>query len=388
MFLNSTCPKNHIAYRRRGQRGSAPGPGAVHPTIATSRQIAAIAVLFLVVLATAEATADQISAAGRNYPGVQIAGLVDGRLDVRTADGTTMFVPLSDIDWLIIDRTGQLEDLNEAERAMLAGDAHKAITRYERASRVASGFWGDVVSARSIAAYDGVGQLDEAMHHLVRLAQSRFSGPAVASRMIPRSLPAQRNARFARSIRELDAALSTAKEPPQQILLTLIRFDLLRRSGDRRAFEAAPGVLNQPIPPEIRTPQVYAMVAAALDMALAEGQHSGPAMAALDRAIENCPDESLPDLLLLKGRELLSRASTRDDVIRAAWPFLRVAVHMPQDRRAAQALYLAATALDRLGSKEPAMKALDDCLSRPEISDELRAQAEALRQRLAAGTSE
>lgn len=380
MSPNTICPSRCAAHAATAHGIALGATGGI-----SRRRIARVrsALVLTVILAAAGAAAraDQISAMGRNYPGVQVAGLVEGRLEVRTADGSTMFVPLPDLDWIIVDRTGQLDDLNEAERAMLAGDVHKAITRYERAARVAGGFWADVVSARAIAAYDRVGQLDDAMHHLVRLAQSRHSGPGVASRMVPKSLPAQRNARFARSLRELDVALSTASEIPQQTLLALIRFDLLRRGGDRRGAEAALSVLSQPVPPEIRTPQVYAILTAALDMALVDGP-SAVAMEALDRAIEACPEESLPDLLLLKGRVLLGRASTKDDVMRAAWPFLRVVIHMPQDRRAAQAAYLAATALDRLGRKESALMLLEDCLSRAEISPELRGSAEELRARL------
>jgi hypothetical protein len=99
-------------------------------------------------------------------------------------------------------------------------------------------------------------------------------------------------------------------------------------------------------------------------------------MPAIDRAVQDCPDLSLPDFLLLKGELLLRAASTRDDLIRASWPFLRVAAHVPSDPRAADGLVGGASALERMGRPERAIVLLEECLAHKQLRDETRRQAE------------
>jgi hypothetical protein len=84
----------------------------------------------------------------------------------------------------------------------------------------------------------------------------------------------------------------------------------------------------------------------------------------------------LPDFLLLKGDVLLARASSRDELIRASWPFLRVVAHMPDDPRAGEALIGAALVLERLASYDKAAALLTECLDRPTLADTERQRAE------------
>jgi len=334
--------------------------------------------LFLAIAVVGDpARADQVIAGGRSYPGARILGLQAGQLQIKTAEGVSTDIPLGEIELIVVDRIGQLDDLTEAERLVAAGEVQKAVTRYERALRVASGFWADVVCSRLILAHDRLRQLDEAVHYFALLAQSRTGGASAAADLIPQMAPAQRNARFARAIRELDAALSLPLPADQAALLALVRYDLFRRADDRRAFEAAAEAISVEIPSSIRTRQVYAIVNRALESSL-QAAPTEHAMDALDRAIEKCPDANLPDMLLLKGRVLMKSAVTRDEIIRASWPFMRVAVHMPADKRAAEGLLGAAQALDRLGQKSKAREMLAECVGHAQVDPTVRAEAERL----------
>ena len=94
----------------------------------------------------------------------------------------------------------------------------------------------------------------------------------------------------------------------------------------------------------------------------------------------------LPDFLLLKGETLLRTASTRDDLIRAAWPFLRAAIHFRDSPQAPEGLYGAALVLERVGRTDKAVDLLAECLAHKRISEQVRTMAEAARVRMRSAT--
>ena len=128
------------------------------------------------------------------------------------------------------------------------------------------------------------------------------------------------------------------------------------------------------MPEPQRCERAYAIQLAALER---RGENDfGPAeLESLDLAIEDCPDTLLPSFLLFKGRMLLRKATSRDDIIRATWPFMRVAAHMADDPRAADGLYETALALKRLRSEEKAIDLLIECLAHKRLSDGTRQKA-------------
>jgi hypothetical protein len=169
-------------------------------------------------------------------------------------------------------------------------------------------------------------------------------------------------------------------------MLVLIRFGLLHRAGDRRAASAAAEAVQLAVPAAARTPQVFAILTDALRVAL-ETEPTEAEFDALDRAMEAAPEENLPDLLLLKARTLLASATTGDEVMRACWPLLRVAIHMPKDGRAAEALLVAASGLDRLGRADRAAALLAECLGNPAITPLVKERAEVMLARFGGGAA-
>jgi hypothetical protein len=86
-------------------------------------------------------------------------------------------------------------------------------------------------------------------------------------------------------------------------------------------------------------------------------------LVALDGFIRHCPEEMLPQALLLKGRALLETAQTRDELVRASWPFLRVAIHMTENPLAAEGLLGAAEVMEALDRPDKAVELLEECLA-------------------------
>ncbi|MBI4717110.1 MAG: hypothetical protein HY763_04840 [Planctomycetes bacterium] len=318
-----------------------------------------------------------------NYPGAKVTGFAEGRLQFRTATGELQLAELADVDVLLVDRGDAFADFNQAERLRAAGDWENAIPRYQRALRVVEEFWPDVVTVRLLAACDGAARLDEAVLHFIRVTRSEACGPAVAAGLMPRRIPQERDATVVRAIEHLDTAL--AKNPPsdERSVLELLRYDVLRRCGDRRADTAAKAVVALELPKSLSRERVYEIMYAALEMVLA-GEADEAGLRGLDRSLRLCPLNMMASFLLLKGRTLLRSAATREDVIRAAWPFMRVVAHMPGDARAAEGLLGAATALERLERKDKALELLHECLAHKRASAETREAAKVAIERLQA----
>ncbi len=336
---------------------------------------------------TTSVRADQIVMNKTNYPGAKIVGLQEGRLQFRSADGNLQTAWLHDLKLINVDRGGIFDDFNQAERFFAGDEPDRAILRYRRTLRLSEDFWTDLIAARLTLACDAAKQLDTAVLNLTRVANGRFAGPPAAARLIPKEIPAKGGKRVVRALEQLHAALAKDPDAPQQALLKLVRYEILQRTGDRRAIQAAPEIAAMSIPPSARSQRVYAIQLPALQEVLSDDVEPAE-LSSLDHAIRDCPDEVLPSFLLLKGQTLLRTAATREEIIRASWPFLRVAIHFRNDSRAAKGLYGAALALERLGRPDKAVELLQECLGHKLLTPQTQSLAETARARLhAAGAS-
>jgi hypothetical protein len=97
---------------------------------------------------------------------------------------------------------------------------------------------------------------------------------------------------------------------------------------------------------------------------------------ALNRAMEDCPEASLPEFLMLKGQVLAQSAQSREEWMHAAWAFLRVPIHMPDHGLAPRALLLAARVMKKLERPEQAKALLSECANHPRLDGELRKEVE------------
>jgi tetratricopeptide (TPR) repeat protein len=324
---------------------------------------------------------DQVVASGANRTGALVVGLEDGRLQFRTAAGRLHEAWVDDVDLLIVDRGGAFADFNQAERYLSGGEPDRAIDRYRRALRLAEGFWQDLILARLVMVCDRAKRLDESVGYFVQLIDTERAGPALAARLMPKSIPTKRDKAVTRAIDELDAALSGESDAEKVALFKLLRYDCLRRTGDGRAAGAAPGVATLDLPPSARLDRAYSIQLTAMEAVLADAVEP-QVWESLERAIRWAPEEVLPNFLLLKGRTLLHTAKSEEEIIRASWPFMRVAIHMPEDPRAADGLYGAALALERIGRHDKATALLEECLGHKRLKESTGKSARAALERL------
>ncbi len=319
--------------------------------------------------------ADQLTVGGQSYAPVRVLQMREGFVTFRPLGGNDRTVWVGDIEFIAVDSVRQLADLNEAERYLADGDVERALVRYGRAQRLAEGFWGDLVQVRLLRAYDRAGPADQAALCFIKVMRGEFAGVSVAAGLFPRNLPVGKDATGAKALEHLRSAGAGANES-QRLLLELLRYQILRAGGDDKAAALAREVAERRVPEPIRRAKVYEVQLTAVEQMLA-GDFTPGQLAALDQVIADCPEEVLPSALLLKGETRLRRASTREELIRASWPFLRVAIHMPGDPRAADGLYGAARVLERMGRPRQAVQLLQECLAHPQVSATTRARAEA-----------
>lgn len=332
-------------------------------------------------IAAASVQADQIVTKGRNYTAARVVGLSEGELRFHTAEGTTRTARLGDIDLIIVERGGVFADFNQAEQFLASGEPQRALTRYRRTLKLAEGFWPDLVAARLVRACDAAGQIDRAALNFIRVLRSRFTGPRAAAQLMPDNIPRKRDARTVRAIERLSAALAKGPEASQRALLACLRYDILRRSQAADAVLPARELAALTIPEAARSARAYLIQLDALRRVLKAS--AGPnELAMLDRAIRDCPKALLPQFLLLKGKTLLERASAREDTERAAWAFLRIAIHFPEDGQTPEALYQTSLALERLGRRDKSVKLLSECLTHARLGEDIRRLARASLERL------
>ncbi len=317
---------------------------------------------------------DQIVTDELNHPRARVVKYELGAITFRLPDSTTLSIPIHEVHLVIIDSMGGFSDFNQAENYRADGEPNKAILRYERARRKNKGQWAALVETRLVATYDEAERIDKAVASFIQIVHANAVGPAGAAELMPKRLPPKITGAVGRAIGALDGAIARATDVASTALFTLLRFDLYRAAGDRRLSAAADEVAGMIVPEAVRTTRAFAIQAAALDHVLSVDP-SPSALANLDQAITDCPADVLGRLLLIKGHALLRRAQSRNDVIRASWPFMRVVIHMPNDDRVPEALLGAAEALDRIGRTDKADELLTECLAHAAADDAVRAAA-------------
>ena len=331
------------------------------------------AAVLLLAIVPAPVSADQVITADANYIETRISGYVDGDLHLHLADGSITVVRLVEAQRVVVDRTGGLADFNEAERYLAGDQPEQAIFRYERALRKATQFWPVVVRVRLLQACNRAGNLEKAVDYFLDVTAD---APGVAAELLPRSIPSNATALTRRLERRLESEANRAPDPDRRLVIELFRYWLLHQTDHAKAKAEAADIAITTIPAPIASRRAYAVKEAALRRLLAEGQ-TDAVLTEADRAMENCPLEVMPDLLLLKGQTLMADTEDRETLLQAAAVLMRVPIHFPDDERAPEALLWAARAHRRLGLNEQAKRLLNECLAHARTTDALRPQAEA-----------
>lgn len=321
------------------------------------------------------AWADQLDVAGKRYARGKIIGVENGEIRFRKETLEIIGFSPVDVERIYVEPVGDFADFNAAEELLAGGNPAGAVPRYERMLRMADGFWPDLIRTRLLITYDRLGEIDKATAIFLRVLEGEFTGPAVAARAMPANLPRQGGPALRQAVEMLDRAAGRNSPPQRQALVLLLKYDLLRTAGDDRAGPMAPVIAELRIPANVMTPRCADIQLAALNVVLADpGEPRG--LAWLDHALTNAPPFATPALLLLKGRTLLQRATTRDDRIRAGWVFMRIVAHFPDDALCADALLGAAEVHTAIGRTDRARLLLNESVRHPKASPATRQAAQ------------
>jgi len=342
---------------------------------------ASVCFVFALVV-TSAVRGDDVLIGNRNLTRVRIVGLSRVGLDVRMPDGSLRSLPIDQVDLMQIDRGAAFADFNQAERMRAEGRAEQSIARYRRAMRLTEGFWSEIIPARFLRAADQAGELAIAVSMFVRVVEGRTTGPATAVRMFPTNVPDKRNGEVAAALDTLNIALAGDLDDAQRAVLSVLRYRILQRVGAGRDAGEARRVAQLSIPEPVRTLPMFETVNDALTLLVEQTPPERDVMTLLDHAIRDCPVEAMPAFLLLKGAALISRAGSEGDWLRASWPFLRVAIHFPDDPHVAEAYYGASTALEKAGQRDYAVTLLRRCLENADGSGAVTQSARAMLERL------
>ena len=365
----TTCPRKEASLAKHSCHSSRSTDPATFRFVSFGPT--AVAACFMVIAASTVARGDQIIVGAVSHSPVTIAGFDGGQLVYRTESGESKVVWFDEVQRMTVDRSGVFTDFNQAERNLAAGEPDKAIVRYRRTLHLSDSFWPELIAARLVQACAAADRIDQAALHFVRVLRGEHAGPALAVRLIPQRLPSRRDAKSIRAVEHIEDALQEAAAPEDRITLSLFRFALLHGIGDRRSLKAARVSAMTAIPERIRCDRAYTVQLTALEQSLADAVDE-KLLAALDRAIRDCPRAVLPGFLVLRGESLIRVATTREQYIRAAWPFMRVVVHMPDHKLVPRALFGAARAVEHIGRGDKAIELLEEGLAHAELDPETR----------------
>ncbi len=330
----------------------------------------------LVVFCLSAARADEITTRTEHYRKIKIVNYADGRIRFRQPAGDLVEVSILEVRALLVDTVGNVSDLNQAELYVDKGEPSQAVLRYERALRSTQEFWQDLARVRLLQACDRAGYLDKAVAAWLAVLRRE---PALAAELLPSAIPPTRTPAINRALSNLEVALAKTTDETGRRLIEFLRFSIHRRLGDALADEWVEQVALAPLTGPIATGAAYAIKTEALRR-LFQMQRIRQVLTGVDAALEDCPEVSMPDLLLLKGEVLFATARERADYLRSGWAFLRVPIHFPKDPRAARGLLGAARVHEKIGAPEPAVKLLRECLALESADVETRkAATEALR---------
>ncbi|MHC5111170.1 MAG: tetratricopeptide repeat protein [Planctomycetota bacterium] len=328
--------------------------------------------------------ADQVVVRGKNYPAAKIRELNNGRLTFRKASGQEQAPWVVDIDRITVDRDGPFQDFNEAERYREKNEIDLALERYRRTQRMVSSYWPELIDARILQTLNATGRTRDSVRAFTKVVRGQFTGPALGARMFPTNLPDKMTKPLNEAILDLNTEISKTQNPQHRSLLMILKYELLRHVNDRRAVDMVNTVARLSIDSRARTTRVYQIILHA-QQALLDKEKSPETLAALDTAIKHCPKGMLASFLMLKSETLLATASTDDELIRASWPLMRIAIHMPNDPLAGEGLYRTGLILERLGRSQKAISLIEESLALGNLSDETRTAAGAVLERLQKG---
>ncbi len=304
--------------------------------------------------------ADELLVAGTRYQQVTIDAFESTQIAFTTPGGEFKYADLADLEYLQVDSLTNLRDLNSAENHVRNGDPRRAIPLYERALRLAGGYWPPLIRTRIIRAAHDAGDLNTLATHFVQLTKDSQHGAVRAAAVLSREDFPTNTGHPIKAIRILNAAIDGAVSQSSRVLNEALRFNIAIATNNDQSVSYAKSLANQPLTPDIATRSVYHAIAGALSVLASAGQRDD-AIRILDDAFVAAPKELLPELLIARAKITLDGAVSDADALRAASSAMRIVAHYPNDPLVPEALAITAQAHERIGRTPTAIQLWEEC---------------------------
>jgi hypothetical protein len=344
-------------------------------------------------LVTVRAPADTVKLTDRPaFRNVRIIAFRDGQLTFRGVSGELLHKPLSDVEWLGLDRLPRLET---AERAYAAAQWSVAVRAYEQVLEQATTPWiQDLITRRLVHALDQQpGGFDQAIRHYAHLA-ARW--PALAEGTAPRHPGPPGSAENARALKILRSILEEGPSEGASKPLQILHLELMLLEGqtpDKHAGrDPNPRATTQPtlglLPPTspdqhpVSSPTALTLppdsfVLTAAQNALEAGQ-TEIARQLVERARPYVRPEHAGEWEIVRWRCAIRAGRPAE----AAGALLALAQRTPDPRVAATALYYVAVAHERLNRPDVARGLYAEVLADSACPPPLRERAQRAADRL------
>ncbi|MBN1491916.1 MAG: hypothetical protein JXA69_18535 [Phycisphaerae bacterium] len=336
------------------------------------RRLASVGIVLGV--AVAPAAADEIRTTSQaRYAAVRIEDVAEGKLFFRDVQGRVVNRPLADVAELTI--TGW-EPFNRAEAALAQKQYRQAMRDYQALldeTEPAGPGAGrpkhrrELVLARLLVACDAEGRFDRAVDCFIMLCNSW--GEAAAP-LVPRNVPSDQSSFHVIAVNNLNAALATSGErasaaPLRRLHATLTGQPTTQPTAETRQSETDAERLSQRLTERLdRITKWF------------EAGRLDEAEASVRTGLRGEAIEHHAVLYYWLGRCQEAGAKTNEAMLNAALAYMRVAIHYPDNRHAAECLYRTAMLHKQAGLPARIAPLLREALRRnPDAA--LRAQCEA-----------
>lgn len=335
------------------------------PPRPTGRTWWAVVLWGAVLILGATVSADTVSLrSGKEKKLVRVRGIRGGKLYYSGTANREMSSPIGEIERIEVAR---VPGLNSAEREFAAGRYEQALKAYERFLGGAASDWQLWWARyRILGALDHLGEFARTVDTYCLLVDET---PEYAALLTPSNWPDASSTFYDDALAILERALRGTTD--ERVLSALRELELrvrYKKEGHLSTGGADPEALGNPDPSAIEPnseagdPEVVrhvALVAEAFDR-----RAFVRAVELADDVLPETTDEQAARVLLLRGKALFHRASSREEYLQAGLSLMRVVIHLGDSDSAAEAGYYAALAMERAGEPAQAAALLGEARSR------------------------
>jgi tetratricopeptide (TPR) repeat protein len=347
----------------------------VRPGVRIARSAAGLLTVCTVLASVGNVLADTVTLkSGRVERLIRIRAVKDGKLLYRPSVGRAVSRRLSEIQMIEVAR---LDDLNAAEVDFAAGRFAEAAQRYEAFLPKAERQWQELWSRyRLLCAYDELGQFAKAVKQYCALVVHM---PGSVALLMPRNWPAPSSTFYTDALDTLQRARdgNTTEATDQALNRLILRIKYKVQGHTHPAASQPDDDLQAPLDdPELMAETLDPEMVERLNLLVEAFERRAYARTVelADELLPEVDNQQAAEVLLLRGKALFQQAVDPEDYFEAALSLMRVVIHLPDSRPAAESGYYAGLAMERTENLPGARRLLEEAARKAEDDAELARQ--------------